>query len=393
MRIAVVSLSAIDADSRVRRTISALATAGHEVVTVGFGQGSAPEAAGHVALPVPEAGWASRLAIAATHAPARFLPGLAPLLHDRRRHHAALHEALARLRPDIVHANDWPTLPAAIRWKERSGAGVVYDSHEFACEEHADRPAWRLLARAHVREIERRFITRSDAVITVSDGIADALVTAHGLVRRPHVIRNVPPFQEVPRHPVGQPPRLLFHGLLKPSRGIEMLVETLARLPGYHLTLRGTGPGPFLAALRRQADRLGVADRLTFEPFVSAEAVVERASLCDIGIFCAPDRPLNNYYALPNKVFEYIMAGLMVIVSGGPDLARLVQQHGCGRVVEEPDVDSLARMIAGLTPDAIAACQSASREAARSLCWEKESARLVSLYQDIPRGPARLEGR
>jgi glycosyltransferase involved in cell wall biosynthesis len=384
LRIAVVSLSAIGADSRILRTIGALLSAGYEVVTAGFGDSTAPGVVRHAALPVPVAGWRSRFAIAGTQAPAGLLPGLATYFHDFRRHHAALHAALAEFSPDIVHANDWPTLPSALRWKERSGARVVYDSHEFASEEHADRPAWRLLARAHVRAIESQFIGRTDAVVTVSDGIANALQAAHGLARLPTVIRNIPAFREIEPHPVGNPPRLLFHGLLKPARGIEILVEALAQLPGHHLTLRGSGPEAFIVALRARAAALGVSNRLSFEPFVPADMVVEHARHADIGVFCAPDRPLNNYFALPNKIFEYIMAGLMVVVSGGPDLARLVREHDCGEVVAEPSLAALASTLANLTPQRIASCQRASRLAAHSLCWEQESRKLVALYTNLP---------
>ncbi|MBV9250229.1 MAG: glycosyltransferase, partial [Acetobacteraceae bacterium] len=247
-RIAVIAFSDLAQDSRVTRTIQALSDAGHQILAIGFGD--APrEASVFVRLPRPARGWPNRIGMALRHAPAAVLPELASILHDLAATNRAARRALCDLQPDIVHANDWPTLPAALAAKATCGAAVVYDSHEFATEEHAHRRQWRLLMQSHVGVIEARSLGRVDRVITVSYGIAQALAERYRLTVVPIVIRNVPRYEPQPFRAMGKPRHLLFHGVLKDYRGNEAIVDALAKLPGYVLTLRGDATPTYLAKL------------------------------------------------------------------------------------------------------------------------------------------------
>ena len=104
-----------------------------------------------------------------------------------------------RLKPDIIHANDFRMLGVAARAVMRARAKgrdtkLVWDAHEFlpGIKPWNTDPRWHLAQMAH----EREYAPYADAVITVSDALADLLVTEHGLATRPTVVMNAPEARE-----------------------------------------------------------------------------------------------------------------------------------------------------------------------------------------------------
>jgi glycosyltransferase involved in cell wall biosynthesis len=89
---------------------------------------------------------------------------------------------------------------------------------------------------------------------------------------------------------------------------------------------------------------------------------------------------------LPNKLFEYLMAGLMVIVSDADDMAEIVRRYECGRVLADVSPSTLAATLDALEPDEIRRCKDRARESARSLCWERERDKLIALYAELAEG-------
>jgi glycogen(starch) synthase len=381
-RVAVLAYTQIDRDSRVLRACDALAEAGFAVTAVGFGQRPSPRW-NFVALPQMGGLPLQRLALLATQAPANLAPALAPRLHFLRAHHRAARAALVALAPDVIHANDWIALPAAVAAARATGARLVYDSHEFAAEEHADNLRWRLVAQASARATEARLIGAAAAVITVSDGIADALARAHALPAHPAVVRNAPGFEEVAPSDDVWPRRLLFHGVLKPGRGVEAAIAATAALPDHVLTLRGEGAPAYLAALRAQAQ--AAQGRVRFEAAVAPGEVVRAAAAAQIGLFCAPLDTGHNRFAMPNKFFEYAMAGLATVAARGSELGALIERLGCGALAADATPQALAACLSGVDDAALARMRAAARAAARRMCWEREKQALIDVYAGLAR--------
>lgn len=349
------------------------------MTAIGFG-GQPPAACDFISLPPLRGRMAQRVATLLTQAPAGLLPASAVPLHFLRRHHRAARTVLLALKPDIVHANDCLALPSAVAAKRIACARIVYDSHEFATEEHSDNFRWRLVAQRHIREIERRFIRAADHVVTVSDGIARELQALYGLPVRPTVIRNTPAYQAIaPKAPSG-PQHLLFHGIMKGGRGIEATIAALSELPDNILTLRGSGTPAYLARLRNYATQLHVSQRVRFEDAVPPAEVVARAAEAHIGVFCAPVDTRHNRFAMPNKIFEYLMAGLALVVTAGTDLADLVAKYGCGVAASASTPEAIAAAISRINPEDLQIMRARALDAARELSWESERDNLVRIY-------------
>ena len=110
----------------------------------------------------------------------------------------------------------------------------------------------------------------------------------------------------------------------------------------------------------------------------------------DVGLFVLPPVNFNYRFALPNKLFEFIMAGLAVAIGPSPEMARVVIDHGCGIVAADFAPATIAARLNALSADAIDAFKRRSLDAARVLNAEAEMGRLMGLYAELlAAGPRR----
>jgi glycosyltransferase involved in cell wall biosynthesis len=118
-------------------------------------------------------------------------------------------------------------------------------------------------------------------------------------------------------------------------------------------------------------------------PAVAPSAVLGFTANADVGVVGMENTCLNHYLSLPNKLFEYLTAGVPVIVPDFPEMRRVVDNyHQCGWSWSD-DTEGLAALIRRLSPDEVKAKKQHALEAARDLSWEKEEQTLLRLYQTL----------
>lgn len=290
--------------------------------------------------------------------------------------------ALKQQGPALWIANDWTALPSAVAAMARNGGVVAYDSHELATEEYAELSHWRRYRRPIVQEVERAGIAKAAVVSAVSPGIARYLTEAYSLDPPALTLRNTPVFRETSFKATGQRIRLLYHGVIGPGRGLRECVEALAGLPeNYTLTIRGpVRSEDLIQDIERVSNSLRLGKRLRIEPPAPVTDLVSRAQDFDIGLMALPGHSLHNAEALPNKLFEYMMAGLALAVSDLPAMAELVRQTGAGVMFRDVSPAAIADVLAALTPETIDRHKKASLAAARRYCWENESGPVLDAY-------------
>jgi glycosyltransferase involved in cell wall biosynthesis len=443
MKICMLVTNTVAVDPRVRREASALAEAGHEVVVIGVAHGgakggeldgftvrlvepprhlnprewvdrardgflvrfkeTAPQAYGLLAHAYVAVRYRGRWP---TPAAAPTAPAAAPPLQlaqepfrARARREArdiglllkldlAMARAAEREAADVYHAHDLDTLLAGHLARRRTGARLVYDFHEIWLEQlrpGVRTPIWR----ETFEKLEGWLAPETDLRLTVCDSLGAWLSEKYGV--GPCVtVRNIPRLQPLaPRErPRGGRVRLLYHGIYMPDRGLENLIEAMRYLPEAELIMRGfASSNDFESRLKAHAAAKGVADRVAFVPPVPVTELVERAREADIGL--APFTPacLNTYYCLPNKLFEYLAAGLAIGAADLPELRRLVQQHAVGVLFDPSSPRAMADGLRGLIADprALAEAQRNARRAAETqLNWDVEKKRLLDAYATLP---------
>lgn len=126
-----------------------------------------------------------------------------------------------------------------------------------------------------------------------------------------------------------------------------------------------------------------LGQRITFEPPVAPDQVVATAAAADIGIFLLSNSTTHARFALPNKVFEYMQAGLMLISSDLPEIRKHVEATGCGLLLPQDAPEAIASCLAGLDRKRIDTCKRASLEAARLLNFEAESTKLLTVIERV----------
>lgn len=295
-------------------------------------------------------------------------------------------DGLVRHQPQIVHAHNWDTLPAAIIASKVCNAKVVYDAHELSAALHSDRLLWRLTMIPAITSLERHYITQTDAVITVSEGYARALQNHYGLARTPSVVRNIPDIPALERLPdPGDHVILHYHGVVAPGRGLETMMKCLRRLPSKYRA-RIIGPerrAGYRAHLRQLAGRLGVLDRIELRQEVPFAQLVAEAADAAFGFCMFTSQDAHVRYALPNKIFEYMKAGLIPVVSGSRELDTLITEMSCGIAAEGLNSSSLAQEISSLNQFEISALRGQILKFSNAHDWEIEKKKIIEIYQSL----------
>ncbi|MFO7939733.1 MAG: glycosyltransferase [Bacteroidales bacterium] len=281
---------------------------------------------------------------------------------------------------DVVVANDLDTLLACFLAAKIKGKTLIYDSHEFFTElpELVHRPGTRNIW----KHLEKMLLPRVAYASTVCQSIAEAYKQQYGI--KMEVIRNIPFYQpgpDAPRPLSEDAPVLIYQGSLNVGRGIEHLIDAMTYLENYMLLIIGTGD--IAQDLYKRAEQKQVLNRIEFTGKIPFEQLHKQTRKAHLGIALEENVGLNYYYALPNKLFDYIQARIPVLVSPFPEMQRVVYQHNVGVVHNYHSPKKLADQIREIFqyPKRYQHWQSNTHEAARELCWENESSKLIDLYK------------
>ena len=273
-------------------------------------------------------------------------PGSGPRFFARA--HRLFAQTARQIPARIYHASDLYTLPAMHAAARQHGTRLVYDARELYpfVASTAGRP-W---VRWFWRFIEGRHIRHADAVFTVSDSIAERLAQTYGIARPP-VLHNVPPYRAVAssgylRAQTGVAPEtvvLLHQGQIQRGRGGALLAEAMGEVQGAVLVF--LGGGPLKPTVKQQVAAAGLDDRIRFLDPVPPDALLPVTASADVGITLLEDTCLNHRFALPNKLFEYLMAGLPVLASDLPEIRGVVETFDVGCVVDPADRAALVKTL------------------------------------------------
>lgn len=303
----------------------------------------------------------------------------------------AVRRVLANTSTDIIHAHDLDALIATARIARNRGNILIYDSHELHTEVHSLQK--RRITRSIWRYYEKKYIPYADYVITVSEGIADELQRRYGLLYRPYVLRNLTDIMPENKPDGKQKATLkklrsalpetkylaLYQGILQNGRGLEMMIEAIAAEPDWGLVI--CGDGPIRGLLEQGVAALEANDRIHFTGMIPRELLAAITPHCDAGLLLTEPLGLSHYYSLPNKLSEYVHAGLPVIATELPEITRIIRKYKIGCTI--PTEAFTAEQVRGGL-DYITEHRERLKQnlpiAAEELNWKREKRILQNLY-------------
>jgi glycosyltransferase involved in cell wall biosynthesis len=293
---------------------------------------------------------------------------------------------------DIYHAHDEETLPACYIAARLRNKPLIFEAHELPLSEESKR--WPYLS-ALATNILNVLMSRCTGIITSSP------LYVHDMQGRYHIpeitiIRNIPPYRSVAksnrlRQLLGLGPNVriaLYQGCLQPNRALDRLILAAPFLESdIVIVLMGPDYGATKAQLEALIVAKGVNDHVKILPPVPYEELLDWTASADIGLVIqSPDYSRHIRFFLPNKLFEYLMAGLPVLTSELDAVAEVIRTYDVGKVTSALAPREVGSAINAMLADVQALNHmrcNALEATQHDLCWERESTELICLYQNI----------
>ena len=306
----------------------------------------------------------------------------------------------ANIKFDFIWANDLPTLLPAYRIKKQLNAKLIYDSHEIYNEtinqffpreaKGIKKVIFTLLIyfmRFQGKYIERKLIHRLDHFITVNQSLLDYFKNEYSL-KSGEVIMNLPRLSDTkpevspfdfrqtnnwgPHHKI-----LLYQGALNEGRGLKLLIDTVEALhEKYRLVIIGNGL--LKEELQEIVRRKNLEERIHFVDAVPLKELPSFTKGADIGINLLEDFNLSKKLASPNKLFEYIHAGIPVLGTNTIENSRVVERYKIGELCNN-NIDSFIEAIKKMEKNNYL---EELNKAKAYYNWENQESKLINLFED-----------
>lgn len=275
-----------------------------------------------------------------------------------------------------ILANDTDTLPAAFLAAKIKRVQLIFDAHELFPE------VPELYNRNFVKKIwikiEDLFFPRLTKASTVCESIAYYYKQRYGLEMS--VIRNIPPYRKTTEKLLdfGDKKIILYQGALNKGRGLEWVIDAMPYVTNAVLVIIGSGD--IEQEIKKQVDDLQLNDSVIFKGRIAADELYKYTPSASIGLCLLQDIGLSYHYALPNRIFDYLHAGVPVLATRFPEIEKIVETYHTGVLIEKYDPQYLASVIQSMLEQPIDTTHFDA--VSQELCWENESVKLLELLKD-----------
>ncbi len=281
---------------------------------------------------------------------------------------------------DILVANDLDTLPASYLVSVLRRKTLICDSHELFSE------VPELIGRDIVKKIwlriERMLLPKVNCSYTVCQSIADIYKKKYGITFK--VIRNIPmrlnkidKSNPYPRLPLSD--FILYQGSVNQGRGIEAFIDAFEFID--HIKFVVVGDGDIMQAINQHIANKNLKDKVILLGKLPFEELKRVTPFAVLGLSVEEFQGLNYYYALPNKLFDYIQSEIPVLVSDFPELRNIVESYNVGEILVSRNPRELAnqiKLMVNKSKDGF--WKQNLAKAAEELCWENEEQELMKIY-------------
>jgi glycosyltransferase involved in cell wall biosynthesis len=286
---------------------------------------------------------------------------------------------------DLLFSNDLDTLLPNFLVSRLKRKNLVYDSHEYFTEvpELVSRPK----VKAIWKRIESWILPNLQHTLTVNNSISQLYRDEYGVEMG--VLRNVPKLEELKsrtREELGLPLDkrivILQGSGINIQRGAEEAVEAMLYVENAVLLIIGSGD--VIDVLKHDTKRLAIEEKVIFKGRMPYSEMMAYTQVADLGLTLDKDTNVNYRYSLPNKLFDYIHAGIPVLGSNLVEVKNIIEEFGVGKVVDSVDARSVAQAITDmLNSDLIPQWKLNCSSARNVLNWQTESQVLRKMIVEI----------
>ena len=284
---------------------------------------------------------------------------------------------------DYLLANDLDTLLPNYLVSKIKGTYLFYDTHEYftGVPELADSPRKRKIWKA----LEDWLFPKIKTVYTVNNSVKNEYQKEYN--KQIGVIRNVPVTKPVtpapmPQNWVGKIILLAQGAGLNEGRSCIEMIDALPFLPAqFHLVF--IGGGTRWEALKKRRIELGLEHRIDMMERMLPSQLKTYTPMAHLGISLDSFTDKNCLFNLPNKVFDYIQAGVPLFATAIPEIKTIIDEYSCGVYITDTSPKAIAeRVLAICTDDNFyKTLKENTAKAAKELNWEKEEEKLKAIYQ------------
>jgi glycosyltransferase involved in cell wall biosynthesis len=288
---------------------------------------------------------------------------------------------------DLLVSNDLDTLLPNYLVSKLRGLPLVYDSHEYftGVPEVQNRP----FIRNVWTSIERNIFPNLKYIMTVSEPIASIYEKLYSI--RPVVVRNLSKkadhITSFTREETGFSEDCLL--LIIQGNGINIDKGAEELIDAVNLTdkvaLMVVGSGDVVPALKQKVIDLNIGNKVKFKQSVPWECLMKYTKSADVGMCLEKNTNPNYRYSLPNKLFDYIAAGIPVIASTLPETSKIINENGCGILIDEVTPEKIMDALSDIkiNRDKLAVLKRNAVLASKKINWEIESEKVKEFYSLI----------
>lgn len=288
--------------------------------------------------------------------------------------------------PRLILCHDIFALAAGVKIKKLYGCPIIYDAHEFWPEADTVAPRW---ARRFTAFIEQKLIRQADVVVTVNPHLARHLEHFYRIAKVVSAPNAEPRRNHVPSTDrVGSLPiRFLLQGGAARQRGFEELLHAWSDLNSDEVVLYLRCPeNDYFASLRRHfREVIGEKKVVILQP-VREENLVQAASFADVGLIPYMGPNLNHVLCCPNKLSQYMQAGLAILSNRLLFVSEVIQRYQCGLIYDARKPETFIEAVRFLIqdPEALQAMKRNSSTAAQTAFnWECQSVEYRAVIRDL----------
>lgn len=286
-------------------------------------------------------------------------------------------------RISCINVHSLGLLPLGVLLKYIWKANLIYDAHELETETNGLTGFRQKLA----KWLERNLIRHVNMTIVVSESIADWYANAYH-IERPPVVLNAPNHRILKRNNHFREQLgiredqfiLLYQGGLTTGRGVHLILDAFKARQDDRVVAVFMGYGPLQQHIQTTARQ---QKNIFFYPAVAPQMVLEYTASADFGISLIENTCLSYYYCMPNKLFEYIMTGLPVLVSNMKDMSKLVKKNKIGTVINDFSATGINQAIDNFLMQDLTVMKANAYRVACENAWEIQEQKMLNAYQAI----------